>query len=281
MWKSTSQIKDMLGFSSGLGLVIVSLFLGIALVVGLFPGIVGYDPFQISATGILLPPSYTYLFGTDNLGRSIVKEVLIAIPLDAFVSLGVVVVSVAVGGVLGALAGYVGGRADEIIMRVTDMFLSFPALILAVGISATLGPGATNAMISIIVVDWPTYARFARGDALAIRDQAFVKAARFNGRNITYILRKHIFPNIAPSLISYASVDMGFAIITLSILGYLGLGAQPPAVELGMLVFQGQSYLSNAPWFSLIPGAIILIVTIGFSFVGDALRDVLDPTRRK
>jgi peptide/nickel transport system permease protein len=277
-----SLLKQITAQPTGaLGLAIVSIFLGSAVLVAIFPGIVGYNPFNINVNQALLPPSLSNLLGTDNLGRSVLKQVLTAAPLDAFVSLAVVGIALSGGGILGMLAGYLGGAVDDVLMRTTDMFLSFPALILAVGISAALGPGATHAMLAIVIVDWPAYARFARGDALAIRELAFVKSARLSGHNVAHILRKHILPNVAPSLICYGSVDIGYVMITFSVLGYLGLGAQPPTSELGMLVFQGQTFLSNAPWFSLLPGVIIVIVAIGFCHVGDSLRDALDPTRKK
>lgn len=271
-------VRDPAG-AVGLGIVVV--FLVTAVVVGIDPKILNYNPFDFSFYNELRPPSLQYPFGTDNFGRSILSEVLMATPLDAFVSIAVVAFSLAVGGILGALAGYFGSKADEAIMRLTDIFLSFPALILAVGISDALGPGAIHAMVALMVVSWPTYARLARGDCLAIREQAFIKAAKLSGRSVAYTLRKHILPNVSPSLIAYASVNTGFIIIAFSVLGYLGLGAQPPRLEWGMLVFQGQSYLRTAPWFPLIPGAIILVVTVGFSFLGDALRDALDPTFKK
>jgi peptide/nickel transport system permease protein len=278
----TNVLKQVVRDPAGaVGLGIVAVFVGTAIIVGVDPKILNYNPFSFSFYNELRPPSLQYPFGTDNFGRSIFSEVLMATPLDAFVSIAVVAFSLLVGGFLGALAGYVGGKADESIMRLTDIFLSFPALILAVGISDALGPGAIHAMVALMVVSWPTYARLARGDSLALREQAFIKAAKLSGRGAFYMLRRHILPNVSPSLIAYASVNTGFIIIAFSVLGYLGLGAQPPRLEWGMLVFQGQSYLRTAPWFPLIPGAVILVVTIGFSFLGDALRDVLDPTFKK
>lgn len=262
------------------GLAIVVVFFGTAIVVGLFPRISGYNAFAISAAKELLPPSISFPFGTDNFGRGILQAVVAAAPTDALVTFSVVGFSLLFGGILGALAGYTGGRMDEVLMRTTDVFLSFPALILAVGISDALGPGAINAMAALMVVSWPTYARLARGDTLAIREQAFIKAAKLNGKGGGYVIRRHVIPNVLPSLIAYASVNTGFVIITFSVLGYLGLGAQPPAVEWGNLVFLGQSYIRTAPWFPLIPGAIILLVAVGFSLLGDSLRDALDPTLR-
>jgi len=273
-----SLLKDKGGFA---GLVIVALFYITAIVIALRPQLSGYDPYAINISNELLPPSLSFPFGTDNLGRSVLAEVLAATPLDALVSTTVVLSSALIGGLLGVVAGYLGGIFEEIIMRITDAFLAFPALILAVGVSAALGPGAINAMIALIVVSWPTYARLTRGDTLVIRELPFVKSAKLSGRSVFYILRKHILPNVSSSLISYATVNVGFAIIAFSVLGYLGLGAQPPSVEWGALVFQGQSYLRTAPWFPLAPALLILVVTLGFSFLGDALRDALDPTKKK
>ncbi|MEM3795058.1 MAG: ABC transporter permease [Thermoprotei archaeon] len=271
-------VKDIGGLIGG---IIVVLFYLTAIVVAVDPHITGYNPYSISVSNELLPPSFKYPFGTDNLGRSVFAEVLASTPIDALVSTVVVVSAVVVGGILGTIAGYFGGLLEEAIMRITDAFLAFPGLILAVGISAALGPGAINAMVALIVVSWPTYTRLARGDTLVVRELPFIKSAKLSGRSVFYILRKHILPNVSSSLLSYATVNVGFTIITFSVLGYLGLGAQPPSVEWGMLVFEGQSYLRTAPWFPLAPAVAILIVTLGFSFLGDALRDALDPTRKR
>ncbi|MEM3799401.1 MAG: ABC transporter permease [Thermoprotei archaeon] len=272
------MVKDIGGLIGG---IIVVLFYLTAIVVAVDPHITGYNPYSISVSNELLPPSFKYPFGTDNLGRSVFAEVLASTPIDALVSTVVVVSAVVVGGILGTIAGYFGGLLEEAIMRITDAFLAFPGLILAVGISAALGPGAINAMVALIVVSWPTYTRLARGDTLVVRELPFIKSAKLSGRSVFYILRKHILPNVSSSLLSYATVNVGFTIITFSVLGYLGLGAQPPSVEWGMLVFEGQSYLRTAPWFPLAPAVAILIVTLGFSFLGDALRDALDPTRKR
>jgi len=262
------------------GLIVVAGFFVTGIVVGVFPRLSGYDAFAISASKELLPPSTAFPFGTDNFGRGVFQAVLAATPTDALVTFSVVGFSLLFGGLFGALAGYMGGRVDELLMRVTDVFLSFPALILAVGISDALGPGAINAMAALMVVSWPTYARLARGDTLAIREQAYIKAAKLNGKGGGYVIRRHVVPNVLPSLIAYASINTGFVIITFSVLGYLGLGAQPPAVEWGNMVFLGQSYIRTAPWFPLIPGLVILLVAVAFSLLGDSLRDALDPTLR-
>jgi len=272
-----SVLRDKTG---AFGLIVVVGFFATGIVVGLFPQISGYSAFAISAAKELRPPSVAFPFGTDNFGRGILQAVVAATPIDALVTFSVVGFSLLFGGLFGALAGYVGGRVDELLMRTTDVFLSFPALILAVGISDALGPGAINAMAALMVVSWPTYARLARGDTLAIREQAYIKAAKLNGKGGGYVIRRHVVPNVLPSLIAYASVNTGFVIITFSVLGYLGLGAQPPAVEWGNLVFLGQSYIRTAPWFPLIPGVVILLVAIAFSLLGDSLRDALDPTLR-
>lgn len=265
---------------SVIGFVIVVIWFVIAIVVGIFPALIRYEPFQWNISNVLQPPSLENFFGTDMFGRSIFKMVLAAIPLDATVSVTVVSVTVVVGGLVGALAGYLGGVVEEVVMRITDMFLGFPPLVLAIGISAALGSGALNAMLALMVVGWTGYARYARGDTLGLRDQAFVKASKLSGRSTLFILRKHILPNIAPTLMAVASPDMGFVLINFSVLGYLGLGPQPPTVELGALVFQGQMYLRTAPGLSLIPGGVILAVSMGFSFLADGLRDLLDPSKR-
>ena len=260
------------------GLGVLILFFSTAIVVGIDPAVVGYNAFAFHPKSDLAPPSLQNPFGADNFGRSVFSQVLRSMPLDAFISLSVVGVSVFVGGLLGAVAGYFGGVVEDITMRTTDLFLAFPAAVLTIAVATALGPGALNAMVALMVVNWTTYARLARGDTLSLRGKAFVMAAQINGKGAFFILRKHVLPNIVPSLLAIATVGTGAVMITFSVLGYLGLGAQPPSIELGMLVYQGQSFLRSAPWYPLIPGATILVVTMAFAFVGDSIREVLLPS---
>jgi len=263
------------------GLVVVVGYLVYSLVVGLAPWILNYNPAQVNLAASLQGPSLAYPFGTDDVGRSVLSEVMYGAPIDAGVALAIVLFSVALGVVSGSLAAYVGGAVDEVIMRVTDIFLAFPGLILAVAIAAALGPGIVNALIAVAVVWWPVYTRLARGEALSAKQQQFVLAAKASGVGNTRTVVRHIVPNVITPIIAYATADVGNVIILFSVLGYLGLGAQPPRVDLGRLVFNGQDFIGFAPWYPILPGIVIFVIVIAFAFTGDLLTDFLNPKSRR
>jgi peptide/nickel transport system permease protein len=281
MLSAPRHVVSQLNLPAKIGLAVIAVVWGAALVMFLDPHLTNYNPLAFNYAASLRPPSLTYPFGTDYLGRSLSDEVLSALPIDISSSIVAVGVDMTFGAVLGATAGYLGGRTEELIMRVTDLFLSFPGLILAVAISYALGPDVLHALYAIMIVSWPGPCRYARAEALVVRSQAFVKAARLSGKGSFFIMRKHVFPNIAPTLVTIGSVELGSVLLVFSALGYLGLGAQPPAVQLGLLVYYGQTYIRTAPWYALIPGGIILAVAMSYNFLADGLRDVLDPTRRR
>lgn len=262
------------------GLVVVVGYLCYSLVVGLDPSILMYNPTHINLGAILLPPSWKYPFGTDDVGRSVFMEVLYGAPIDAGVSIAIVLFSLTVGVVSGSLAAYLGGVVDEVIMRITDIFLAFPGLVLAVAIAAALGPGLINAMIALLVVWWPIYTRLARGEALTAKQQQFVLAAKASGIGGVRITTRHIIPNVLNPLIAYATADFGNVIILFSVLGYLGLGSQPPRVDLGRLVYDGQNFIGFAPWYPLFPGIVVFIIVIAFAFVGDLISEFINPRSR-
>ncbi|MGC9015042.1 MAG: ABC transporter permease [Thermoproteota archaeon] len=266
-----SILKDRLAL---LGLFIVMGFLLISTLVAIAePYVLPYDPTKMDLSSVLLPPSFKHLFGTDRYGRDIFSRLLAAAPTDALVSFEVIFFSMIIGLVLGTLSGYTGGVIDEAIMRITDIFLSFPSIILAIAIAAVLGPGVRNAAIALTATWWPTYVRLARAETLRIRTLGFVEAARVSNLSSYQIILKHIIPNVLPTMITYATLDLGGVILTYAGLSYFGLGAQPPSPEWGSEVFAGQDYLIVAPWWPIFPGLIIAIVSIGFALLGDGIRD--------
>ena len=232
-----------------------------------------YNPYVQNFAQTLLPPSSVHLFGTDDLGRDIFSRVIAGAPLDAQIAFTVVLVSLVLGSSLGAFAGYLGGFVEEVVMRVTDVFLAFPALILAMAVAIAIGPGLTHSMMALLVVWWPWYARIARGEALAIKNSQYMEAARAAGLKDAQIVVTHVIPNILMPLLVYATLDISNVVLTGSVLSFIGLGAQPPMPEWGRMVFDGQDYLSGAWWMSVLPALAIFIVVLAFSLFGDGLRD--------
>ncbi len=243
----------------------------------LFPQITGFDPNALNLNVALHPPSLAYPFGTDNLGRNLLNRVMAGAPIDAAIALIIVSFSFLFGALTGSIAGYYGGLVDEIIMRITDIFLAFPGIILALAIAAALGPGLLNAVLALSVVWWPIYTRLARGETLSVNSNQFILAARASGLPRSKIVTRHIIPNVIAPMIAYATTDVGNVIILFSVLGYLGLGAQPPLVDVGRLVYDGQNFIQSAPWYPIIPGIVIFVIVISFALVGDLIRDMLDP----
>jgi peptide/nickel transport system permease protein len=225
----------------------------------------------------LQPPSARYWFGTDELGRDIYTRVLYGSRIT-LVIVGLVVVMVAPTGLLiGTAAGYLGGWVDTVLMRVTDVFLAFPRLILALAFVSALGPGLENAIIAIACTAWPPYARVARAETLTIRRSDFIAAIRLQGAGPLRIVLGHVVPLCTSSLIVRVGFDMGGIILTAAGLGFLGLGAQPPAPEWGAMIASGRRFLLDQWWVATVPGIAILVVSLGFNLLGDGLRDVLDP----
>lgn len=241
--------------------------------------ILPYNPYQLT-THLLNAPSLAHPLGTDDLGRDVLSRILAAAPVDAAVSFSVVGAAVALGLLTGGLAGYMGGIVEEIIMRVTDIFLSFPGIILALAITAAIGPSIIHSIYALIPVWWPTYTRLARGETLTVKSQQYIDASRAVGQRSSFIIFRHIIPNIIPILLVYATLDIGNVILTYSVLSFIGLGAQVPTPEWGLLTVQGEQYLRTYPWIPIAPAIAILLVAVGFSLLGDGLRDALDPKVR-
>lgn len=248
------------------------------------PVISPYPEHAISATNPddkLLPPSSQYLFGTDELGRDMFSRVIFGTRISLQTALIAVGLALLIGMPLGAIAGGFGGAVDEVIMRITDVFLSFPPLLLAIAIAAFLGPNLENAMLAIAVSWWPWYTRIIRGQAVSIRERQFVRAARAIGAPMSRIIFKHIMPNTLAPVIVQASMDIGGVILTIASLSFLGLGAQPPIPEWGLLISTSRTYFLNAWWYSTFPGVAIFITVLVFNLIGDGIREVLDPRTRK
>jgi peptide/nickel transport system permease protein len=241
--------------------------------------ILPYNPYTFSHA-LLSPPSFSHPLGTDDLGRDILSRILAGAPIDASVAFSVVAISVILGLFTGGLAGFLGGRTEDVIMRLTDIFLAFPGLVLALAIEAALGPSVINSIIALVPVWWPTYTRLARSEALSVRSNQFIEAARASGQKDRSIIREHIFPNILPILLVYATIDIGNVILIFSVLSFIGLGAQAPAPEWGLMTLQGEQYLRSFPIYPIAPALAILIVAVSFSLVGDGLRDALNPRKR-
>ncbi len=263
------------------GAVIAAAFILIALAVWLSnDAILPFSPYAISPSTLLQPPSLHHLLGTDDLGRDLLTRILAAFPIDAEVSFAVVGSAIILGLFVGGLAGFVGGVVEEVIMRVTDIFLAFPGLVLALAIVASLGPSVPHTILALAPIWWPSYTRLARGETLTIKSQQFVEASTAAGQKNRFIIFRHVIPNILPTLLVYATLDIGNVILVFSVLSFIGLGAQPPVPEWGLLSAEGEQYLRSAPWFPIAPALTILIVAIGFSLFGDGLRDALDPKVR-
>ena len=239
------------------------------------PLVAPYDPLAQSAQ-LFLAPSASHLFGTDELGRDVFSRVLWASRLSLPLAFFLVAMAVAIGGVLGGLAGYFGGWVDEVVMRATDLVFAFPTIILAMAVTAALGPSLRNAVLAVLVVFWPAYARVVRGLVLSLGEADYVSASRLLGASSRRALLVDVLPNIAGPVLVLATLDLGNAVLLLAGLSFLGLGAQPPAPEWGSMVNTGTQYFQRW-WMGTFPGFAILSVVLAFNFLGDSLRDALDP----
>ena len=263
------------------GLAIILVMLAIA-VVGPF-----FVPYPKDATGRLNlkekldPPSLAHWFGTDHVGRDVFTRVIVGARISLVAGVVVIALALTIGTLLGAVAGYYGGRTSEAIMRVTDIFLTIPDLILAMAFAAALGAGLLNVMIAVSLVWWPGYCRLTRANVIALRDSQFAEAASSMGSSPQRILFRHVLPNAFPTILVKASMDIGFAILTTAALGFIGLGTQPPTPDWGVMIADGRKYLREAWWYSTFPGIAILVTVLAFNLLGDGLRDVLDPRSRR
>ena len=256
------------------GLAIVVLLLLAALFA---PIIATHDPIRQALDQRLLPPSAAHFFGTDALGRDIFSRVVHGARVTLMVVVLVVVTVGPLGLLVGATAGYAGGWVDDLLMRITDIFLTVPALVLAIAVTAALGKGMINVMIGISLVWWPGFARLTRSLVLGLREEAFVEAARSIGVSHRRILFQHILPNTLSPIIVKMSTDFGFAVLTAAALGFIGLGAQPPTPEWGAMINDGRDYFPDKWWVSTFPGMAIFLMVFSWNLLGDGVRDLLDP----
>ena len=258
----------------GLGIVLVLILMAIfADVIAPYDPIVGGD----LRTERLLPPSWAHLMGTDDQARDIFSRIVHGSRLTLMVVALVAVIATPIGLAVGTTAGYFGGWVDVVLMRITDIFLAFPRLILALAFVAALGPGIENAIIAIAITSWPPYARLARAETMQIRDADYIAAIRLQGAGPARIIWGHVVPLCLSSVIVRVTLDMAGIILTAAGLGFLGLGAQPPQPEWGAMIAGGRRFMIDFWWVATMPGIAIFVVSLGFNLLGDGLRDVLDP----
>jgi peptide/nickel transport system permease protein len=260
------------------GLVLAIALIGVAVAA---PIIAPYDPVNLDPRNRLLPPSAMNWFGTDDGGRDILSRVVFGARYSLLAAAVVLSLAATVGTAVGLVAGFAGGKIDEALMRLTDMFLAFPALVLAMGISAALGASLANSMIAIAVVWWPWYARLVRGQTLRLRQEQFIDAARASGAGDAHMILRHILPNCWTPIIVQVSLDVGYAILTTASLSFIGLGAQPPTPEWGAMVSTGKDYILNQWWMATFPGLAIFLTVMAFNLLGDGLQEALSPILRR
>jgi peptide/nickel transport system permease protein len=260
-----------------LGVVVMLLALMVAL---LAPVLSPYDPLKQDLGNTLAKPGRAHLLGTDNVGRDVLSRMIWGTRVSLVAGFGSVAIAVMTGGVLGLLAGYAGGRGDGLVMRLMDAVLSFPPLVLALALGAVLGAGLGGVVIALGVVYTPTFARLMRGQVLTITARDYVEAARALGAPGWRIAWYHVLPNAMAPIVIQASLSVAFAILAEASLSFLGLGIQPPGASWGSMINAGRGYLQQAPWIVFGPGAALFITVVGLNFVGDAVRDALDPRLR-
>jgi peptide/nickel transport system permease protein len=259
------------------GLTLVAIFILVAI---LSPWIEPYNPLAINLKNSYSAPTNMHPFGTDSIGRDVFSRVIAGARISILVILEVLVLAVTSGTVIGVVAGYRGGVIDEMLMRLTDIFFAFPSFLLAMAIMAALGRSLQNAMISVAIAFWPRYARLIRGLVLTFKHSAYVEAAETIGASDLRIILRHILPNCLPLLLVQASMDAGEALLTTAGLSFVGLGASPPTPEWGVMITEGRLAITTSWWLVIFPGLAIGLTVAGFMYLGDGLRDMLDPTLR-
>ncbi len=270
------SLKDMLiaNKAAMAGLVVIVL---IALMAILAPLIAPYDPYLVSLKERLNPPSLTHLLGTDEIGRDMLTRVMYGGRVSLMIGLVPSFLSLVIGSTLGLIAGYYGGKVDGFIMRLADVMLAFPSLLLAMVVMYILGATLLNLFIALSIINWAGTARVVRAQTLALKEKEFIEAARSMGVSRLKIMFRHILPNCVPSLIVLFTLDIPAAILSESSLSFLGVGAQPPTASWGLMISAGKKFAYQCPWLVLAPGVAILLITLAFNFLGDGLRDAMDP----
>ncbi len=237
----------------------------------------GVDPTASDLTQAIEAPSSEHIFGTDKMGRDIYARVIYGSRVSLTASFSIVAIVFVVGLVLGILAGYFGGWVDTVIMRIADMMIAFPGLVLALAVAGIMGASVRNAVLAISLVTWPKYARLARSLVMKIRHRDYVDAAIVTGSKTFYMLSRYMLPNALPTLVITAATDIGSMMLELAALSFLGFGAIPPTPEWGLMLSEGRAYMQSAPWLMIFPGLAIFITVVVFNMLGDSLRDILDP----
>ena len=271
-WLSWQRLRTNKPAVAGLCII-----LGLILVAIAAPSLAPYDPYAQSLVDRLQPPSARHPFGTDELGRDILSRLIFGARITLRIATLAAVIAAPLGLLVGAAAGYLGGWTDIVLMRVVDVFLSFPSLILALAFVAALGPGINNAVLAISLAAWPPIARLARAETLTVRKADYIAAVRLQGASAGRIIAHHIMPMCIPSVVVRITLNMAGIILTAAGLGFLGLGAQPPSPEWGTMLSTGRQFMLTSWWLAAVPGCAILLVSLAFNLFGDGLRDVLDP----
>jgi peptide/nickel transport system permease protein len=272
------SLKDLTRDTPALVAAILLVLLVVAAIAG--PFIAPYDPLAMDLDHLRQPPGRAHLLGTDSKGRDILSRMIYGTRISLSVGILASLLSLSIGVFFGLIAGYFGGRTDAVLSQVFDIFLAFPSLLLAIGISAVMPPGLTAAMLAITLVGWAGFARLVRGIALSLREQTYVEASRALGATPARILYRHILPNALPLLLVAGSLRIGGFILLEAALSFLGLGVQPPTPTWGSMISQNRAYINSAPWMVIVPGLAISITVISFNILGDFLRDRLDPRMR-
>lgn len=239
-----------------------------------------YDPYMQDLSAVKLPPSAQHLLGTDRFGRDMLSRVIAGSRASIFATLLLVSVACGLGTAVGVLCGWHTGAVDAVCMRISDMFLAFPKMVLALAVAGTLGGGLHNAVIALAAVSWPKYARLARSQTLVIRETVWMDAARLSGSSNAKLLCLHVIPNIMAAILATAMADIGTMMMELAALGYLGLGVKAPAAEWGSMMSDARGLITSAPWTIYVPGAAIFVTVMIFNLLGDAIRDCMDPGYR-
>ena len=237
----------------------------------------GIDPTVGDLSEAIQAPSANHLFGTDKMGRDIYARVIYGARTSLVAAFAIVILVFLVGLILGIVAGYFGGIVDTIIMRIADMMIAFPGLVLALAVAGILGASVRNAVLAISLVTWPKYARLARSLVMKIRHRDYVDAAIVTGSGTLYMLYRYMLPNALPTLVITAATDIGSMMLELAALSFLGFGAVPPSPEWGLMLSEGRAYMQSAPWLMVFPGLAIFVTVVVFNMLGDGLRDILDP----
>ena len=264
--------------SLSIGVLIAISVLALLFITAIFaPYIAPNDPVASNMSAAKCSPCKDYPLGADHLGRCVLSRIIFGTRVSLSIGLIVVSSSLTIGLFVGTISGYLGGWVDEIIMRIVDAFLSFPSLLLALGIAGLFGAGFKNLIIALIIVDWAAYARLSRSSTIAVKEQDYIKASRGLGTRDIHVILRHIVPNIMSPLIVMATVGMGYAILSAAGLSFLGFGVQPPTPEWGSMLDDGKIFIRSAPHIMIFPGMAISLTVLAFNYIGDALRDIFDP----